>query len=330
MNKPSRYKTNILYQFLQKKVEERCSSSYLQVTNLYFQIYIVFLIIIYSILFLQTSIPTPHNYLFYFNFPFLLLLIASSNERSLNYKKRSLLLNVATCYLQMIILNHFEAANVQALFLNIIISFNNIVTISRFWQRMLISLLNIAILSMYLLLFDSKLLKASFYLFELELFILPSFLLLLFMMERNFKLFWIKFDYYRRADKSMELLIENIAAPIFLINSEFKLLLSNRCGSSLISEFEQEEFLLSQDSEFPLLKYFSDEEKNYFRDMFEETMKDRSGRNYLFTVYGTMDYCREGESEEFVMRKVINESSVNLYRSNMKDDKKILITTSYV
>ena len=179
-------------------------------------------------------------------------------------------------------------------------------------------------------LLDGKLRKISLNLFELELLILPSFLVLLFMMERTFKLFWIKLDFYRRADKSMELLIENIDTPIFLLNSEFKLLLSNRCGSSLISDFDQEEFILDQNSEFPLVIYFSDEERNFFRDMVEKTLQDRSSRSYVFTVYGGMDYCKESRSEEFVLRKVINESTVNLFRNKVENDKKILINTSYV
>lgn len=281
-------------------------------------------------LFLQTPTPSPHNYLFFLTFPFLLLLLAFPSERSLNYKNKSLFLNFATFYLQLLVLTNFETTSVQALFLNIIISLNNIFTIPRILQRMLVSLLNIVILQIYIQLFDGKLRKTSLSLFEFELCILPSCLLLLFMMERTFKLFWIKLDFYRRADKSMEILIENIDAPIFLLNSEFKLLLSNRCGSSLISEFEQEEFILTQNSEFPLFLYFSDEEKNFFMDMMEKTLKDRLGRSYMFTVYGGTDFCRMNDSEEFVLRKVINESSVNLFRKNMENDKKILINTTYV
>ena len=330
MSKPNRYKSNIIYQFLQKKVEERCSNYYLQTINLYFQLYIVFLIILYPILFLQTPTPPPHNYLFFFDFPFLILLLAFSSEKSLNCKKRGIILNVATCYLQIVVLTNFESASVQALFLNIIIIFNNILTIPRFLPRVFISLINIAILNIYLQFLDGKLRKASLHLFELELLILPSFLLLLFMMERTFKIFWIKLDFYRRADKSMEMLIENIDTPIFLLNSEFKLLLSNRCGSSLISEFDQEEFILDQNSEFPLYIYFSDEERNFFRDMVEKTLQDRSGRSYVFTVYGGMNFCKDSGSEEFVLRKVINESTVNLFRNKVENDKKILIKTSYV
>ncbi len=151
------------------------------------------------------------------------------------------------------------------------------------------------------------------------------------MLERNFKILWIRLDSSRRAEKSMELLFEQFSIPIFLLNADFRLLLVNRSAASLLSTFQREEFLLMKNVEFPLMKYFSSEEKEFFGEMMRETLLDHCGRDHVFTV-NAMNECTEGVVvEEHVLGKLMNESSgENLLQTREQKAKKILLTTIHV